>query len=225
MNFMQLRRLWLLGSALALVFGGCSKPSTDDTANSNGASGGSSGGLLSRMLETTKPIVVPEGSSLLVSVDETLASNKSNVGDSFAASMAEPVEMNGRAVIPRGARVVGRVVEAKESGRLHGVAQLAVTLTSIEVDGKSYDLETNSFDVTAKSHNKRNAEFIGGGAAGGALIGALAGRGKGALIGGLAGAGAGTAGAAVTGKKDVSIPAETRLKFRLVKSLTVSVKS
>ncbi len=120
---------------------------------------------------------------------------------------------------------MGRVVAAKESGRLKGVAQLAVTLTSIEVDGKSHDIETSTFSSAGKNHNKRNLGFIGGGAAGGALIGGLAGGGKGALIGSAIGAGAGTAGAAATGKKDIAIPAETPLSFRLLRPITVSIKS
>jgi outer membrane lipoprotein SlyB len=101
------------------------------------------------------------------------------------------------------------------------VAQIAVTLTSIEIDGKSYDVETSTFSSSGNNHNKRNLAYIGGGT----LIGGLAGSGKGALIGSAIGAGAGTAGAAATGKKDVVIPAETTLSFRLIKPLTVSVKS
>jgi len=222
MHLTQVKGLWLAGGALALVLGGCSKPSAEDTPKSSGDSGG---GILSKVLETSKPVTAPEGTVLYVTVDETLASNKSRAGDSFAASVAEPIQVGGKTVIPRGARLVGRVVTAKESGRLHGVAELGVTLASIEVDGRSYDIEANTFSVSAKSHNKRNLGFIGGGGAAGALIGGLAGGGKGALIGGAAGAGAGTAGAAITGKKDVSIPAETRLKFRLLRSLTMSVRS
>jgi hypothetical protein len=94
----------------------------------------------------------------------------------------------------------------------------------VEVEGKSYDIETNTIGKSGENHNKRNLGFIGGGATGGALIGGLAGGGKGALIGSAIGAGAGTAGAAATGKKDIPLPAETPLKFHLVRSVTVSVR-
>ena len=131
---------------------------------------------------------------------------------------------DGKTIIPAGAHVSGRVVGAKDSGRLHVLARLSVALSSVEVEGKSYDIETNTIGKSGENHNKRNLGFIGGGAAGGALIGGLAGGGMGALIGSAIGAGAGTAVAAATGKKDIPLPAETPLKFHLVRSVTVSVR-
>jgi hypothetical protein len=160
-----------------------------------------------------------------VTVDQTLASNQSHSGDSFDASVAEDLAIDGKTVIPRGAKVKGRVTEANPSGRLQNPGSLSGTLTAIEIDGKSYDIATDSFARKADSHKTRNAEFIGGGAAAGAIIGAIAGHGKGAAIGAAAGAGAGTAGAAATGKKDVSIPAETRLTFHLKQALSFTVKA
>ena len=94
----------------------------------------------------------------------------------------------------------------------------------MEVGGKSYAIETSSIGRAGPNHNKRNVEYIGGGAAAGALIGALAGGGKGALIGSAVGAGAGTAGAAATGKKDITIPAESRLTFKLTQPVSITVK-
>jgi hypothetical protein len=175
-------------------------------------------------LETRKEFVIPQGTTLRVTIDETLSSNNSHAGDLFAASTSEPVVIGGNLVIPKGARVSGRVVDAKESGRLHVPARLAVALNSIEVDGKSYDVQSSTYSLKGKNHNKRNLGFIGGGAAGGALIGGLAGGGAGALIGSAVGAGAGTAGAAATGKKDITLPAETRLNFRLQQPVSVTVR-
>ena len=219
------RKIWLTAAAAALLaLGGCAHQASDaakDDAKKDG--GGKSGGLLSKVIEP-KPITVPEGTHLSVTIDETLASNRNKAGDSFAASVSAPVEADGKTVIPKGAHVVGRVVDAKESGRLHAPARLSVRLSSVEVDGKTYDLETNTFGVSGKGHGKRNAEFIGGGGAAGALIGGLAGGGKGALIGAAAGAGAGTAGAAATGKKEITIPAESHIRFELLKSVEIKVK-
>jgi hypothetical protein len=230
------RSLAVLGSALlsALLVTGCNLASPSNAAAGSNAdldaqakaddANGSKKGLLDRLFESKKEITIPEGTDIEVTVDETLASNHNNAGDSFAASLSQPVVENGKTIIPAGAHVTGRVVDAKDSGRLHVPARLSVALSSVEVEGKSYDIDTNTIGETGKNHNKRNAGFIGGGAAGGALIGGLAGGGKGALIGSLIGAGAGTAGAAATGKKDISLPAETHLTFHLLRSVTVGVK-
>ena len=224
-----------LGSALlsVLLVTGCNHaPASNAAADSNAdqstqakadvANG--SKGVLSGLFESKKEITIPQGAQFEVTIDETLASNRNHAGDSFAASLSQPVVEDGKTIIPAGAHVTGRVVDAKDSGRLHVPARLSVALSSVEVAGKSYDIETNTIGETGKNHNKRNLGFIGGGAAGGALIGGLAGGGKGALIGSVIGAGAGTAGAAATGKKDISLPAETHLRFHLVRSVTVSVK-
>ncbi|HET8923012.1 MAG TPA: hypothetical protein VFN26_08465 [Candidatus Acidoferrum sp.] len=224
------RFLTFLGSTLLsmLLVTGCSNSpsnaSADSNENANGANS-SKKGLFSSLFESKKDVTLPEGTQFEVTVDETLASNRNHAGDSFAASLSQPVVEDGKTIIPAGAHVSGRVVDAKDSGRLHVPARLSVALSSVEVDGKSYDIETNTLGETGKNHNKRNLGFIGGGAAGGALIGGLAGGGKGALIGSLIGAGAGTAGAAATGKKDISLPAETRLNFHLLRSVTVTVRS
>jgi hypothetical protein len=217
----------VLGGLLlsALLMTGCVQPPANAAADSKAkAADGSKTRILGGLFESKKDVTIPAGAQFEVTVDETLASNRNHAGDNFAASLSQPVVEDGKTVIPAGAHVTGRVVDAKDSGRLHVPARLSVALSSVEVDGKSYDIETNTIGRTGKNHNKRNLAFIGGGAAGGALIGGLAGGGAGALIGSAVGAGAGTAGAAATGKKDISLPAETHLKFYLVRSVTVSVK-
>jgi hypothetical protein len=221
----------LIGSAFVglLLVAGCNQSplasNADPQTSANASAKNSKESPLSGILEMKREITIPEGTVLAVTVDETLASNQNHSGDSFAASLAGAVVVDGKTAIPKGAHITGHVVEAKDAGRLHVPAQLSVALSSVEVDGKSYDIDTNTIGETGKNHNKRNLGFIGSGAAGGALIGGLAGGGKGAVIGSLLGAGAGTAGAAATGKKDISIPAETRLSFHLVRTITVRVKS
>lgn len=216
----------IFGAALlSVVLMGCNHSAASNAAAAaNADQNGSKKGLLGSLFETKKEITIPEGSPFEVTLDETLASNRNHAGDLFAASLSQPIVEDGKTIIPAGAHVAGRVVDAKDSGRLHVPARLSVALSSVEVDGKSYDIDTGTIRKTGRNHNKRNLGFIGGGAAGGAIIGALAGGGKGALIGSAVGAGAGTAGAAATGKKDVSLPAETRLKFYLLRSVTVTVK-
>lgn len=133
--------------------------------------------------------------------------------------------LNGKTVIPAGTDVQGRVIASRPSGRLRGVAQLRLALDTIELNGSSYDLKTSTIARQGANHKKRNWWMIGGGTGFGALIGGLVGGGKGALIGSAAGAGAGTAAAAYTGKKDVHLPTETPLHFKLREPLTVEVRS
>jgi hypothetical protein len=104
-------------------------------------------------------------------------------------------------------------------GRFKGAASLQIKLTSINVNGTDHPIETSSVIRAAKGKGKRTATMIGGGAGVGAIIGGLAGGGKGAAIGALAGAGAGTAGTAFTGNKDVVLPAESAVSFKLEQPL------
>lgn len=173
---------------------------------------------------TPKPVVVREGTKLEVTADQTISSKNSNPGDSFDASIAEPVVVGEKVVIPKGSKVTGTVTEAKSAGKFKGNAAIGVTLSSVTVHGDEYKLKTTEVTETGKSRGKRTAVGAGGGAVAGALIGALAGRGKGAAIGAAAGAGAGTAGAAVTGDKDIEIAPETRLTFELQEPLEVRKK-
>jgi hypothetical protein len=185
----------------------------------------SSGGFLGRLISSSEPLTLPAGTVLHVVVDQNLSSSQNRSGDGFQASVSDPVVINGKTVVPRGARVRGRVIAANSSGRLDHPGVLRLGLRSVEVQGKSYELRTSSIERKGAGHEKRNVELIGGGAGVGALIGAVAGGGKGAAIGAVAGGGAGTAGAAATGKQDVTVPAETGLSFHLTAPLTISVKS
>ena len=222
-NLSSKRALTLLLGAL-LVLGGCSS-SSPDASQAGGKEAANSGGAVGKLFESSQPITVPDGTRIHVVLDQSLSSARSRAGDDFEASVSEPVVIGDKTVIPRGARVHGRVTDASESGRLHHVASLHLALRSVEVGGKSYAIDTSTVARTGQNHNKRNAEWIGGGAAAGALIGGIAGHGKGALIGAATGAGAGTAAAAATGKKDIVLPAETHLTFRLAQPLTITVKS
>lgn len=160
-------------------------------------------------------IDLPAGTHLRVRLDEDLGSKISQPGETFQATIADDVVVNGQAVIRRGARAEGTVVDAKPLGRFKGGAELAVRLDRVHTQWGAYPVETSNVERAEKGKGKRTAVFAGGGGAFGALIGGLAGGGKGALIGGLAGAGAGTAGGAFTGNKQIVLPAETLLTFRL----------
>jgi hypothetical protein len=173
----------------------------------------------------TVAVTVPEETAIHVTLDQGISSNQNRPGDHFEATISEPVVLNDKTVIPQGTPVEGIVVDARPSGHLMGRAHLQLALESMQLNGKTYDLRTSSSYRRGGDHKKRNWAWIGGGAGGGALIGAAAAGGKGALIGGPIGAGAGTAVAYFTGKKDIHLRPETRLEFRLNQPVIVDTKS
>jgi hypothetical protein len=158
---------------------------------------------------------LPAGTELRVRLDEDLGSKISQPGDSFTATVADDVRIDGQVVIAKGARADGTVVDAKPLGRFKGGARLELRVDRVHTNWGSYAVATSTIERAESGKGKRSAGLIGGGAGFGALIGGLAGGGKGAAIGLLAGGGAGTAGSAFTGNRQIVLPAETLLIFRL----------
>jgi hypothetical protein len=168
-----------------------------------------------------QPIVVPAGTTLTVTVGQALSSKTSQTGQTFIATLAQPVTVGGSTAIPAGSTVSGTVVSAKSKGKIKGQGELNLALTSVTVRGQTHNIQTGVLDNTVKGKGKRTAVATGGGAAGGALIGGIAGGGKGAGIGALVGAGAGLLGGTLTGNQQIEIPAESALSFRLSAPLTL----
>lgn len=172
-----------------------------------------------------QPIVISAGTILVVTTSQALSSKTSQAGQTFLATLAQPVSVEGRTAFPKGATLSGVVVTAKTKGKIKGEGELALTLTSISTKEQTYQIKTNVLSSTVKGKGKRTAATTGGGAAGGALIGGLAGGGKGAGIGALVGATAGFVGGAFTGNKQIEIPAESPLRFALTAPLTLTPPS
>jgi hypothetical protein len=194
-----------------------SQPAQPGQAAQPGQSGASSSSSAPAPQAPPPPAVIelPVGTELRVRLDEDLGSKISQPGESFSATVADDVRVNGEVVIARGSRADGTVVDAKPLGRFKGGALLEVRLDRVHSKWGSYPVSTSSIERAEKGKGKRSAGFIGGGAGFGAIVGGLAGGGKGAAIGALAGGGAGTAGSAFTGNKQIVLPAETMLIFKL----------
>ena len=165
---------------------------------------------------------LPAGAKILVVTDQSVSSKTAKIGQTISGTVSQNVMSGGTVVIPKGSEVKLTVSSVQASGRLSTPAKLYLRLRTVTVGGKTYTIATSSAGRTLGGKGKRDAGFIGGGAAGGAIIGALAGGGKGAAIGAAAGAGAGTAGAAATGKKDIEFPAETRLAVTTRAAVTIN---
>ncbi len=165
---------------------------------------------------------IPFGTLLRVRIDRTVDTKHDHAGEGFTATLNTPVTVDGRVAIPRGTLFTGHLTYAAHSGRFKGRAVIGLTLDSFTMDNEAYRIDTGSDVRSSKRHRKRNFLFIGGGAGGGAAIGAAAGGGAGALIGAGAGAVAGATTAFFTGRKNISVPAETLLTFRLRQSVDVT---
>lgn len=231
------RQYWLcaiLVIALAVSFIGCTKPSTTSNSSnsptpsaaqpsnsSQGAPANTAGNPSGQQQAVApQPVVIPAGRIIRVRLNQPLGSKTSQAGETFSATVAEPVEVDGRPVIERGAAANGTVVEAKAMGHFKGGALLQLELSSVTINGERRPVEA-SWSQALKGKGKRTAVVAGGGAGLGAIIGGIAGGGKGAAIGAVAGGGAGTAGAAYTGNKEIQLPAEAVVSFKLKQSVRV----
>lgn len=166
-------------------------------------------------------LVIPADTPITVRTASALSSGSNQTGDSFDATVADPIVVDGKTVVPEGATARGTVAEAQAKGKIKGAARLRLELTQLTINGKDYPIQTSMSGFSQKGKGKRTAIATGGGAALGAIIGGIAGGGKGAAIGLLAGGGAGFAGGTLTGNKQIVLPAESALTFKLKEPVTL----
>ena len=169
-------------------------------------------------------LTVPAGTELAIRINQRISVKDSRAGDHFSGEVVEPVQNNGTVVIPRGTPVSGRVDESHRRGHFKGRSVLELRLTAMTLNGAEYPLDTHDHVQTKKGKGKRTAGFISGMTGAGMLIGGLATGGVGLAIGGAAGAGAGTLIAGTTGNRDINIPAESIVHFRLADQLVVQTQ-
>jgi hypothetical protein len=166
--------------------------------------------------------VVPTGTELVVRLDEGVDSQKDKVGQTYRATLTQDVVVNGQTLIPSGANVTAKLLDDQQSGKITGKTVLTLALTQVQVNGKTYDIDTTAVNQSSNGRGKQSAERIGGLGALGAIIGAIAGGGAGAAIGAGAGAAAGAGVQVLTKGERVKVPAETKLVFSLQEPLKLS---
>lgn len=170
-----------------------------------------------------RQLTLDPGTEVPIRMTDALDTKTAQPNDVFRGSIAQDVMVNGVVAIPRGSPVLGRVVDVREAAHFKGNAFLSIQLTQVTVRGQKIGLDTDTYSQEGVARGKNTAEKAGGGAVLGAVIGALAGGGKGAAIGALAGGGAGAGVNAVTRGKQIQIPSETVLSFRLQSPVSVTV--
>jgi hypothetical protein len=166
-------------------------------------------------------VVIPMGTPFTVRMIDSVDSETARLGDTFRASIEDPVVINGQTVIPRGADVTARLVDDKQSGKIAGKTVLTLALTTVSINGHPVDITTGDVQQASSSRGARSAKVIGGTAALGAIIGGIAGGGKGAAIGAGSGAAVGTGAEVLTKGQRVKIPSEARLTFSLSNDLRI----
>lgn len=169
-----------------------------------------------------KPVTIPDGTVLQVRMIDTIDSATNQPGDRFHATLDAPVTIDDKVIIPHGAEIEGRVAELKSAGHFAGKPAIGLELTALSMNGRRYSLHTNQYAREGSSRGKNTAEKVGGGAAVGTIIGAIAGGGKGAAIGGIIGAGAGGGVQAASKAPQVHVQSEALLSFTLQNPITVT---
>jgi hypothetical protein len=171
------------------------------------------------------PVTIPGGTRISVRTVDPIDTSVNQLGDTFRATLSSPLMVEDRVVVPEGTEVEGRIAELKSAGRFAGRSEVAIELSKLIINGKSYPIETDQFTRQGSSRGKATAAKVGGGAAIGAIIGGIAGGGKGAAIGATVGAGAGTGVSAATKGQQIKLPPETVLTFNLQRPVTVTATS
>jgi len=227
-------RLLIFVMAAAISIGACNRDVATAAAPGSGdavatAGSGETAARPAPAAERTaaaREVTIPAGTALPVALDTTVGSDTSRVEEAVHAHVTRSVVVHGVTVVPQGARVSGVVTDATRSGKVKGLAHVAVRFDTLTMpnDNARYAIRTASIGRTAESTKKKDAAEIGGGAAGGALIGALVGGKKGALIGTAAGGGAGTAVVLSTRGKEIHLPKGTALSLKLADPVTVKVR-
>ena len=168
---------------------------------------------------------IASGTALAVRLVDPIDSEKNQVGDTFHATLNNPLTIDGQVVVPSGSEVTGHLADVKSAGKFAGQSLVVLQLDSLASGGQTYNIQTDQYKKEGSSRGKNTAEKVGAGAGIGALIGALAGGGKGAAIGAAAGGGLGGGVQAATKGQQIKLASETVLNFTLQAPVTVIATS
>ena len=169
-------------------------------------------------------LVIPDGTSVVASLDTRLSTKTNHTGDSFGAPTVGPISVGGRTVVPSGARIHGVLRDVEASGRTSGRARMTLAYESlVDSQGKTHQISAQPLTLQAASTTHGDVEKIAAGGVLGALIGGIAGGGKGAVIGAGAGAGAGTILMLATQGDDVELEVGQQLNVHLTSSTSIEV--
>jgi hypothetical protein len=202
-----------MAAAIALSLAGCSK-TTQQSADSDSKS-------VPESPTKSLSVTISAGTPIRIRTGTALSTKSAKTGDSFTATLAEPLMIDDKLVAPRGAEVEGRVVNSDPGGRVKGVAILSVRLTQLRVGDRDVKINTGVIARRARTTKRKDATEVGIGAGIGAAIGAIAGGGQGAAIGAASGGAAGTGVVLATHGDPAVIGAETVLTFKLTAPVTV----
>jgi outer membrane lipoprotein SlyB len=169
-----------------------------------------------------KPITLPKGTALTGVLTEGIDVDGTKAGQTFKAVLDDPVMVEGKVIVPRGAAMVLQVAKVEQAGKMKGSDKIALKANSISFGGRKYDVVTTQVEQKGSGEGKKTARKVGGGAGLGAIVGGIAGGGTGAAIGAAAGAATGAI-MASQGTEHLKLPAETRLQFTLDAAVTVQL--
>lgn len=212
-----------MAAALGISLAGCSKTSEQTTASSATTPAPDAAPAKADVPPPQKPssVTIGAGTPIKIRTETELSTKSSKTGDTFMATLAEPIVIEGQVIAPRGSRVTGLVAESDPGGRVKGVASIAVRLTRIRVGTRDVEIDTRAIARQAHTTKRKDAAEVGIGAGIGAAIGALAGGGQGAAIGAASGGAAGTGLVLATRGDPAVLPAESALTFKLTVPVTV----
>ncbi len=162
-----------------------------------------------------RTFTIPTGTEVAVLTAQPLSSDRNETGQKFEAVLASALSVDGRTLVAPGSRVVGRVIEARRSGRTSGRARLTLAITTLYAETGPLAVESHALTIEAESTGRRDSRRVVGAALAGTLIGAIADGRSGAAIGAAIGAGAGGAATLATRGDEVEFPAEQNLVFTL----------